>query len=133
MSQVDYNIANAPGAVVREDINDHLSAIISKNSGAVEPTDTYSHMWWYDTSTNFLKQRNLVDDAWISIFDFNQNTDEAGPVKPNLYYYYPDYNETDQGVAGSVINIYRECLYCNLNIYSKPGVFNAPKIYACLE
>lgn len=66
-SQHDYNIANAPGSVVRADINSALNAIATNNSGATEPTTTFANMWWMDTSTNILKQRDNANTAWINV------------------------------------------------------------------
>lgn len=66
-AQHDYNIANAPGAVVRSDINSVLSAIATNNSGATEPSTIFANQWWFDTSTNIAKQRNNANDAWINV------------------------------------------------------------------
>lgn len=66
MSQTDMNVANASGAVVRADINAHLDAIITQSSGATEPTTKFAYMWWADTTTGILKQRNAANTAWVS-------------------------------------------------------------------
>lgn len=65
-AQHDYNIANAPGATVRSDINNALTAIANNNSGATEPAALFANMWWFDTSTNLLKQRDNANSAWIT-------------------------------------------------------------------
>jgi|VirMetMinimDraft_7_1064189.scaffolds.fasta_scaffold09348_2 hypothetical protein len=75
MAQHDYNIANDGAAAVRSDINNALSAIVSNNSGATEPSTMFAYQYWYDTSTNILKQRNSANDAWISIFELDQTGD----------------------------------------------------------
>ena len=67
MAQHDYVIANDTAANVRADINSALSAIVSNNSGATEPTTTYANQWWYDTANNILKLRTESDDAWMSV------------------------------------------------------------------
>lgn len=67
MAQADYSIANASGAVVRADINDQLEAIATNNSGATGPSDTFPHMWWFDASTNLLKQRNAANTDWVTV------------------------------------------------------------------
>ena len=72
MSQTDLNLANQAGAPFRAELNLHLAAIASNNSGATAPTTTFAYMWWYDTTTNILKQRNAADNAWISMFRFDQ-------------------------------------------------------------
>lgn len=71
MAQSDYTIANAPGAVVRGDINDNLQAIVTLNSGSGAPADTFPYMFWVDTATGKIKQRNSANTAWIEIGDVN--------------------------------------------------------------
>jgi hypothetical protein len=75
MAQHDYNIANQTAASLRADLNNVLSAIVSNNSGATEPADTFANMFWYDTTTNILKIRNEADDAWISLGYLDQTAD----------------------------------------------------------
>lgn len=65
MSQADYNVANGSGAVVRADINAQLDAGVTLNSGATAPTTTFTFMWWADTATGILKQRNAANTAFI--------------------------------------------------------------------
>jgi len=67
MAQHDYVIANADGATVRLDLNNAFAAIVSNNSGATEPTDTYAYMWWADTTSGLLKQRNAADSGWVTV------------------------------------------------------------------
>lgn len=75
MAQHDYSIANQTAASLRADLNNALSAIVSNNSGATEPADTFANMFWYDTSANILKIRNEADDAWISLGYLDQTAD----------------------------------------------------------
>jgi hypothetical protein len=63
----DYVISNGTGAAVRSDLNGALAAIVSNNSSASEPAPTYAYMWWADTTTGLLKQRNSANSAWITI------------------------------------------------------------------
>ena len=67
MAQEDYTISNADGATVRADINSHLSAIVSNNSGASAPATTFAFQFWADTSTGLLKIRNSANSAWVTI------------------------------------------------------------------
>lgn len=67
MSQHDYNIANAPGASFRADINNVLNAIASNNSGATAPATTFAHMFWADTAEGVIKMRNATNTAWITV------------------------------------------------------------------
>jgi len=89
MAQHDYNIANQSGADFRADLNNALSAIATVNSGATEPSTTFAHQLWVDTSSNVLKIRNGVNNAWIttgvSITASNTFTgDLTGDVTGNL-------------------------------------------------
>ena len=67
MSQTDLNVANASGAVVRADLNDHFQALATNSSGATAPGTTFPHQWWFDESTNDLNQRNAGNTAWILV------------------------------------------------------------------
>ena len=66
MAQHDYNIANQSGLEFRQDLNNVLSAIVTQNSGATAPVDTFSGMEWLDTATSppIKKRRNQANDAW---------------------------------------------------------------------
>jgi len=71
MAQADYAIANAAGAVVRGDINDNLEAIVTLNSGSGAPADTFPYMFWVDTTSAKIRQRNAANTAWIEIGDID--------------------------------------------------------------
>ena len=73
MSQTDLNVANASGAVVRADLNDHFQALATNSSGATAPTTTFPHQWWFDESTNDLNQRNAGNMAWILVARKNES------------------------------------------------------------
>lgn len=88
MATHDYNIANQTATNARTDINNALSAIVSNNSSASEPSTTFANMWWYDTTNNILKFRNEANDAWIIIGQLDQTNNAfsggtpAGAVQP---------------------------------------------------
>ena len=65
MPQNDFDIANQAGAAFRSDVNSALQALATLSSGATAPSTTYARMWWVDTTTNTLKQRNAANSAWI--------------------------------------------------------------------
>lgn len=65
--QADYVVSNGTGASVRSDINSQLAAIVSNNSGAVEPSTTYAFQWWADTTTGLLKLRNAANSGWVTV------------------------------------------------------------------
>jgi hypothetical protein len=67
MSEHDYNLINQTGANLRADLNSVLSAIVSQNSKATEPTTMFAYMFWADTTAGLLKQRNAANTAWIEI------------------------------------------------------------------
>ena len=89
MAQHDYNIANQSGADFRADLNNALLAIATVNSGSTEPSTTFAHQLWVDTSSSVLKIRNAADNAWVttgvSITASNTFTgDLTGDVTGNL-------------------------------------------------
>jgi hypothetical protein len=49
MAEHSYTIVNDTGANVRSNLNDALSAIVSNNSKATEPTTKFAYQWWADT------------------------------------------------------------------------------------
>lgn len=65
MPQNDFDIANQAGAAFRSDVNSALQALATLSSGATAPATTYARMWWVDTTTNTLKQRNAANSGWI--------------------------------------------------------------------
>lgn len=67
MAQHDMDIANAAGATFRADLNAALAALVSNNSGATAPATTFAYMYWADTSTGYLKQRNAANSAWVTL------------------------------------------------------------------
>lgn len=69
MSQHDHVIADADGATFLADLNAMAQAIVTLNAGTAAPSPTYAHMWWPDTVTGILKQRNAANSAWINVLD----------------------------------------------------------------
>lgn len=67
MSQHDQDLANQSGATFRSDANSAFAALFSNNSGAAAPSVTVAYMWWADTTSGLLKQRNAANNAWISV------------------------------------------------------------------
>ncbi len=66
MSQEDYVLASGQnGSSLRADVQSHLRALLSLNSGASEPSTMYAYMLWLDTTNGLLKQRNGANTAWI--------------------------------------------------------------------
>jgi hypothetical protein len=76
MAQSDMNIANQGFPAFRADLNAALAALVSNSSGATAPSATFPHQFWVDTSASpsVLKQRNLNDDAWVTIGEINEAT-----------------------------------------------------------
>ena len=67
MAQEDYVIADQTGVAFRGDLNNTLAAIVSNNSAATEPATMYAYMWWADTNSGILKQRNSANNAWVDV------------------------------------------------------------------
>lgn len=100
MSQHDMNIANDIAPLVRADINNALAALVSQNSGSSAPSTTYANMIWYDTANNILKMRNEADDAWISMFYFDQSADALRVLQNTLV---TDTSGTQIGILGQQV------------------------------
>ena len=81
MATHDYVIANQNGANFRSDLNNALSAIVSNNSSATEPSTTYAYQWWADTANDLLKIRNGADSAWVSILTLSTGTPVSSPFE----------------------------------------------------
>jgi len=67
MSNADYVLGNQSGAAFRAELNTILGAVTSNNSSSSEPSAKFAYMWWVDTTSGLLKQRNAANDAWITI------------------------------------------------------------------
>lgn len=65
MSQNDLSVADAAGAAFRADVNSALQALGTLQSGASAPGTTYAYMYWADTTSGQLKQRNAANSGWI--------------------------------------------------------------------
>jgi hypothetical protein len=81
MSTHDMNIANQAFPAFRADLNNALGALVSNSSSATEPTTTFAHQWWVDTSASpsVVKIRNLDNDAWVTIGTIDESTDTFTP------------------------------------------------------
>jgi hypothetical protein len=75
MSQNDFTIANQGFPAFRADLNGALQALASLSEGATEPSTTFAYQLWYDSTTDILKIRNADNDAWINLFNFDQDAD----------------------------------------------------------
>lgn len=84
MSTHDYVIDNALGANFRADINTALAAIVSNNSSAAEPSTPYAYMFWADTTSDTLKQRNAANNGWVSLLTLSTGAPVSG-VDTNTY------------------------------------------------
>jgi hypothetical protein len=80
MAQSNYNIPNDSAPAVRAQMNSVFQSIATNNSGTSAPSTTFPHQWWYDTTTNILKQRNAADSAWIDIGTFDQTGGTFSPA-----------------------------------------------------
>lgn len=65
MSQHDMNLADQAGAAFRADLNNALAALVGNSSGATEPATMFAYMFWADTTSGRLKQRNAANSAWL--------------------------------------------------------------------
>jgi len=77
MAQHDFNIANQGFPAFRADLNNALSAAVSLSAGATEPSTTFAYQLWYDETADVLKIRNDDNDAWITLFTFDQTANSV--------------------------------------------------------
>jgi len=77
MAQHDFNIANQGFPAFRADLNNALSATVTLSAGATEPSTTFAYQLWYDETADVLKIRNDDNDAWITLFTFDQATNSV--------------------------------------------------------
>jgi hypothetical protein len=129
MAQHDYTIDNQTFPSYRTDHNNSLSAIVSNNSGATQPSTTYAYQWWYDTSTNILKLRNADNDAWINIGTFDQTNDTVVLVGteatlPTITSISPD--TIDNTASNVVITGTNYVITPNVEIISTTGAITFP-------
>lgn len=83
MSQAIPDLANQLSASLRTNLNLSLKALNSNNSGATEPTYSYSNMTWMHTLTGDsgldtifkVKPQDNAAGQWISIGYLDQDTD----------------------------------------------------------
>ena len=129
MAQHDYTIDNQTFPSYRTDHNNSLSAIVSNNSGATQPSTTYAYQWWYDTSSNILKLRNADNDAWINIGTFDQTNDTVTLVGteatlPTITSISPD--TIDNTASNIVITGTNYVITPNVEIISTTGQITFP-------
>ena len=129
MAQHDYTIDNQTFPSYRTDHNNSLSAIVSNNSGATQPSTTYAYQWWYDTSSNILKLRNADNDAWINIGTFDQTNDTVTLVGteatlPTITSISPD--TIDNTASNIVITGTNYVITPNVEIISTTGAITFP-------
>jgi hypothetical protein len=72
MAQEDYTVTDQNGASHLAELNLIMAAIASNNSGATAPSVTYAHMWWVDTTSGWVKQRNAANSAWEKKFPIDK-------------------------------------------------------------
>ncbi len=62
----DKTLSNISHTAFRAELNSIITALDSLNSGATEPAVKQAYMFWADTTTGLLKQRNAANSAWIN-------------------------------------------------------------------
>ena len=77
MSQNDFTIANQTFPNTRADINSALQALASTSSGSSAPSTTFANQFFYNTTSNLLQIRNEGNDAFITIANLDQTSDNV--------------------------------------------------------
>ena len=75
-AQHDYDIANQTFPSFRSDLNNVLSAIVSHNAGATEPSSKTTNMLWADTTAGVMKQWD--GSAWQTIWTLSNGKVDHG-------------------------------------------------------
>ncbi len=65
MAAHDYAIDNQAGSAFRADLNNALTAILTRNSASSAPSSPSAHQIWADTTNGVLKRRNSSNTAWF--------------------------------------------------------------------
>jgi hypothetical protein len=91
MAQHDYVLSDQSGPSFRSDLNNALAAVVSQNSGAVEPSPTFAYQWWANTTTGLLMIRNAANNAWITLFQLDGEwttlaLENGTAAAPSLYF-----------------------------------------------
>lgn len=68
MSQFSMSISDEAGAAFLGHVNEGLQALVSHNSGLTAPSTMYAYMFWADTTTGIMKQRNAANAAWLELW-----------------------------------------------------------------
>lgn len=117
MSQHDHVIDDQAGSPFLVDLNNALEAIVTLNSGATAPAQTYPFMWWADSANNVLKRRNAGDSAWVTVLDlatgdlllpagakliFEGTTDDAYELTVSAGNPTADRTQTHQDLSGTL-------------------------------
>jgi len=104
MAQHDMVVDNGPGLAVRTDINGAIAALVSSNSGPVEPTVKVAGQMWFDTTgggTGRLKVRNVDNTLWTDLLgaagNFNVGLTLTGLEAAGVSKAYVGFVETDIG------------------------------------
>lgn len=71
MSQSDFAIPNAPGAVVLAAFNEGLRACGTLSSGPRPPASTRPFALWFSTLDQTLYRRDRQDAIWIGVWKFD--------------------------------------------------------------
>lgn len=78
MAQHDMILDDQAGLAFLADLNAALAALVGNSSGATEPATMTAYMWWADTSSGWLKQRNAANNAWINKMKLADATTAVG-------------------------------------------------------
>lgn len=84
--QHDFDITTADantGATMRTQINAALQALATNSALTTEPGTKYPFMWWADTATDTLKQRNAANTAWVSVLKLSTGVAVAADFATN--------------------------------------------------
>ncbi len=62
-------------------IDDAIEAAVTMNSGPHAPPTTFPYMFWADTTSGKMKQRNAADTAWVSLWNLASGISGLNNIK----------------------------------------------------
>jgi hypothetical protein len=100
------DLLNAPNASLRADLNLALKALASNNEGATEPVTKYPEMWWPDTTSGWMKQRNSSNTEWLNRWPLNSaELARLDQLDPSLFYKLDAFTPAFTKTAAGAISI----------------------------
>lgn len=103
MSQDSTVINDGTGAAVLLGMNNALATLRSQSSGSAAPSSPVAYMFWADTATGKMKQRNAANNAWIERWDLGDGGLNATVTK--VEFLLPGSFTWDKPTKGTIVKV----------------------------